>query len=80
MNYKKKYVKIMFDIKADVAELVDALDLGSSKFSCGGSSPPNRNLQKFKYSGYFNISSLVIINRKLKYSIFKFNDSKTHNL
>ena len=28
---------------ADVAELVDALDLGSSRFSCGGSSPPIRN-------------------------------------
>ena len=27
-----------------MAELVDALDLGSSKFFCGGSSPPNRNL------------------------------------
>ena len=26
-----------------MAELVDALDLGSSRFSCGGSSPPNRS-------------------------------------
>jgi hypothetical protein len=25
-----------------MAELVDALDLGSCKISCGGSSPPNR--------------------------------------
>jgi hypothetical protein len=27
------------NIKADVAELVDALDLGSSSFESGGSSP-----------------------------------------
>lgn len=25
-----------------MAKLADALDLGSSKFFCGGSSPPNR--------------------------------------
>ena len=28
--------------RARVAELVDALDLGSSGISCGGSSPPSR--------------------------------------
>jgi hypothetical protein len=33
-------------IKTVVAELVDALDLGSSKVSCGGSSPPNRIIKK----------------------------------
>jgi hypothetical protein len=27
-----------------MAELVDALDLGSSKLFCGGSSPPNRSI------------------------------------
>jgi hypothetical protein len=31
-----------------MAELVDALDLGSSKKSCGGSSPPNRRKKKNK--------------------------------
>lgn len=30
-------------MKTVVAELVDAPDLGSGKYSCGGSSPPNRN-------------------------------------
>lgn len=30
-------------VKTDVAELVDALDLGSSRISCGGSSPFIRN-------------------------------------
>jgi hypothetical protein len=28
-----------------MAELVDALDLGSSKFFCGGSIPPNRSIK-----------------------------------
>ncbi len=32
-----------------MAELVDALDLGSSKKSCGGSSPPNRINKKIKF-------------------------------
>ncbi len=31
---------------ARVAELVDALDLGSSGHSCGGSSPPSRTTYK----------------------------------
>ena len=33
-------------MKTDVAELVDALDLGSSRFSCEGSSPSIRNKKK----------------------------------
>ena len=33
--FKKKYF-----LNGSVAELVDALDLGSSAFGCGGSSPP----------------------------------------
>jgi len=37
---------IEYEVKTVVAELVDAPDLGSGKYSCGGSSPPNRNYIK----------------------------------
>jgi len=46
-----------------VAELVDALDLGSSKFSCGGSSPPSRNDCIFFYVNYCIKKYKVIILR-----------------
>ena len=44
-----------------MAELVDALDLGSSKLSFGGSSPPNRNKKlrsRFKNNLFSNVKNI----------------------
>ncbi len=50
---KRWYVPNLFFCKdklnqqvARVAELVDALDLGSSAFGCGGSTPPSRTMSE----------------------------------
>jgi hypothetical protein len=46
----------LWPVIAKVAELVDALDLGSSAEGCGGSSPPFRTSKNMK----INYDSLVI--------------------
>ena len=42
-----------------MAELVDAPDLGSGKYSCGGSSPPNRNYIKIIFMNLESIDNFV---------------------
>lgn len=44
LKFSSTFVPSNNDEYAKVAELVDALDLGSSAFGCGGSTPPFRTI------------------------------------
>lgn len=48
LHYQKKYIILQNIFKADVAELVDAPDLGSGAARRGGSSPFIRIFLKFE--------------------------------